>query len=152
MDHHPNDPLTDLELRLAAWRPNPQELDPDALLFAAGRASARRARLVWPTATACLVMLSALLAGRLALERAQCLALARQLDQRRAPAPPHEAPVPPTAAETAGTEPLPPDSYLIARRALDEGLDAWPICVPGHGPSLPEPPALRARGGDWPVP
>ena len=124
MDTHPDD-LSDLERRLAACAPSQAGLDADALLFAAGRASARHgpARLVRPGLTACLAVLAAALGLWLAAERSERLALAERL-RRPAPAPPPSAtpvqPEPPTADEPG------PNSVLAARRALERGLDAWP--------------------------
>ncbi len=49
-DDYNADDLTDLERRLSSWEPTTEGLDSDALLFAAGRASARPGlgRFVWP--------------------------------------------------------------------------------------------------------
>ena len=52
--------LSELERRLAACTPAMDGLNPDAMLFAAGRASARRgrARIVWPVAFTALSLLT----------------------------------------------------------------------------------------------
>src|SRR5207253_534507 len=118
MDTHtprPDD-LNDLEQRLSAWRPSAAGLDADAMLFAAGRASARRAWLAWPVISACTALLAAALGVWLAAERAERLALVQQIRQQaRVPAP---AP-PVSAADEPPTEEAPaPDSYLAVRRAL----------------------------------
>src|SRR5262249_52883449 len=86
--------LSALEQRLAAWRPSPEGLDADRMLFAAGRASAAgpRARLLWPAAAACLALLSASLGAWLVSERGERLALARQLRQKEAAPAPAPAP------------------------------------------------------------
>ena len=62
MDTHPDD-LSDLERRLAACAPSSAGLDADAMLFAAGRASARRGPSGIPLAglTACLAALAIVL-------------------------------------------------------------------------------------------
>jgi len=59
----PDGELNDLERRLSAWRPAAEGLDPDAVLFAAGRASVRPgpARFAWPALAACLLPGSLLL-------------------------------------------------------------------------------------------
>ncbi len=50
-----SDDLKELEQRLATWSPAKDGLDPDAMLFAAGRASARHGKtwLAWPIASGC---------------------------------------------------------------------------------------------------
>src|SRR5438552_19059242 len=80
MSPHP-DNLKDLERRLAACAPATGGLDADAMLFAAGRASARRgaARFVWPALTASLAALVVVLGIRLANERSERLALVQRL-------------------------------------------------------------------------
>jgi hypothetical protein len=121
--------LRELERRLSAWEPSPERLDADALLFAAGRASARPglSRYVWPALTACLTGLSVALAVALVVERSERLHLAKQLHQQ-SPVP-AVAPSPPSdndAIEFRSDDEVAPDSYLASQRALDKGLDAWP--------------------------
>jgi hypothetical protein len=130
MDTHPHRPddVSDLERRLAACEPSAAGLDADAMLFAAGQASARPGarRYLWPALAAAFAALAGLLAVGLTVERGERLALARQLQPRPAdsfptPPPPADgAPEPPTAGDAA------PDSVLAAHRALQQGLDAWP--------------------------
>jgi hypothetical protein len=125
----PHSPLADgedlkaVERRLSAWRPADDGLDADAMLFAAGRASARpgRGRFVWPALAACLALTSAGLGVGLVHERAERMALARQIQiSTPVPAPAIVLPRPPA------DEPVAPDSYLASQRALEDGLDAWP--------------------------
>src|SRR5262249_56763625 len=78
----PDGDLNDLERRLSGWRPAPEGLDPDAVLFAAGRASAQPNRFAWPALAACFAVLAAALGGWAASERSERLALARLLQQR----------------------------------------------------------------------
>jgi hypothetical protein len=126
--HRPDD-LKDLEQRLSSWRPAADGLDPDAMLFAAGRASARPgpARLVWPALTALLSVLSVVLGLWLTAERSERQALARQLREHQS-VPVHEPPAAPVAdvVPTESDEPA-PDSYFVSHRALEQGLDAWPL-------------------------
>jgi hypothetical protein len=148
------DKLTDLERRLAACEPSAAGLSADAMLFAAGRASARPgpARFVWPALSAGLAVLAAALGAWLAAERAERIALAERLRQPApapsvAPAPPPViVPEPPTPGEP------PTSSVLAARRALEQGLDAWPPAAATYvdtpGPRPPEPPVLRAGPPD----
>jgi hypothetical protein len=146
MDANSED-LSGLEKRLAGWVPAPDGLDADALLFAAGRASARRgrSRLAWPAAALCLGLLAAGLGVGLARERAERLALARRLEQR----PAERAPAPRPAPEGPGDldhGPLAPDSYLAGRRALERDPDGWqpPRGTTRPAPAVPERPTLRA--------
>jgi hypothetical protein len=138
------DDLSELERRLSGWRPASAGLDADAMLFAAGQAAARRgpARLVWPALTLSLVALATALGAWGASERSERLALAEQL---RRPATEPADPSPPAVPWTGPTaDELPPDSLLAARRALEQGLDAWPPrrLVPTR-PALPEAPVLE---------
>jgi hypothetical protein len=140
MDTHHPDELRDFERRLSGWRPAPEGLDPDAMLFAAGRASARAGagRWAWPAAAAALAVLAAALGGWAAVERSERLALARQLETVT-PAPAPEA----APADAAPAEEPPPDSYLAARRVLERGIDAWPPPVVARaGPPEPPPPEV----------
>jgi len=150
MDTHPDD-LSEMERRLGACAPAADGLDADAMLFAAGRASARPgpARFVWPALTTCLAALAVGLGAWLAVERAERLSLAERLRQPApapVPSPLPAPPEPPTADEPA------PNSFLAARQALEQGLDAWPPApVPAAGPPgplPPDPPVLRVGRPD----
>jgi hypothetical protein len=144
MDTHPDD-LSDLERRLAGCAPASAGLDVDAMLFDAGRASARpgAVRFLWPGLAACLAALATALGVWLAAERAERLALAERLRQPSPVAPP---PSPAPSEPPTADEPR-PDSVLAARRALERGLDAWPPApVPrddSPGPPPPDSPVLR---------
>ncbi len=133
MDTHSQRPddLKDVECRLAAYAPSETGLDADAMLFAAGRTSARPgpARFIWPALTLCLVTVALVLGVWLVTERAERLELAQQLQQTQPR--PHPSSLPtsspaeaPTEART-GNEPM-PNSLLAGHRALEHGLDAWP--------------------------
>jgi hypothetical protein len=144
---HPRpDDLNAVERRLAGWQPAGDGLDPDAMLFAAGRASARAGagRFAWPAVAACLAGVTAVLGVWLAAERAERLALAEQL-RRQAPAPPPPAPesAPP---ESSPAEQPAPTAYLTIRQRLDKGLDPWPeTALPKVGPPPgPASPVLKA--------
>src|SRR5437868_1881156 len=90
------DDLTDLERRLADWRPDAAGLDPDALLFAAGRASIRPSptRFVWPAIAGCMAVVALGMGGWAVKERTGRLELAA-LMQKSTPV----APAPVTAPE-----------------------------------------------------
>jgi hypothetical protein len=149
--------LNALERRLSAWQPNREGLDTDAMLFAAGRASMRPgpARFAWPVLTALLTGVSVVLGLWLANERDERLILAAQLQLHQYapsvnPAPPPSAGSTPgevLAEQTSHSDELSPDSYLASRRALEEGLDAWPSRIEVRGgppdPSPIDPPILR---------
>lgn len=154
MDTHTDRPedLNALERRLSAWQPESEGLDADAVMFAAGRASVRRgpARFAWPALTALLTVLTVILSLKLASERNERLALVRRLHEGSAAPSVHPSPLPAAnkaPAESSDPEELPPDSYLASRRALEEGLDAWPSRVVVRGgptdTSSREPPILR---------
>jgi hypothetical protein len=117
--------MNDLERRLSGWVPARAGLDADAMLFAAGRASARRgaSRFVWPALTGLLCVAVAVLGVWLAVERGERLALAQQLAQQ-VPAPLPSAPAVPI--EPVSNDAAMPDSYFRSRQALQHGLDAWP--------------------------
>ena len=139
MDAHLPDDLKALEQRLASWGPSRTALNSDRMLFAAGQASARpgKSRLLWPAVAIGLALLSALLGIGLARERAGRLALVRRLSTP----PPARSPVPslprslPLVApdDPVASAALPVTAYLVTRRALEQGPDAWPQ------PSSPEP-------------
>jgi hypothetical protein len=120
---HPDD-LNELERRLAACAPSSAGLDADAMLFAAGRASARpsAARFVWPALTATLAGLAALLGVWLANERSERLALIRQLR----PVPPAVAPYSPPPAEPWAQAESSSLDLLAVHHALEQGRDPWP--------------------------
>jgi hypothetical protein len=154
--HLPQD-MNELERRLSAWQPSSEGLDADAVLFAAGRASVRPGtiRFVWPALTTLLTALAVVLGLFLAEERSERLALVRRL--REQPPAPAVNPLPQPAANPASVEPthsdeLAPDSYLASRRALELGLDAWPIrAVVRAEPSdasVNNPPILTLRQRD----
>jgi hypothetical protein len=148
MDAHARNPddLTDLERRLAGWRPDAAGLDPDAMLFAAGRASVRPGpgRFVWPAVAGCLAVAAVALGGWAAAERKERLALARLLE-KPAPAAPAVAPEP-----SPSPAPPVPGSYLAVTRLIRQDPDAWLARAPaGAPPARPPaaPPTLRA----WPL-
>jgi hypothetical protein len=143
--------LSSLERRLAAWQPSGDGVpaEADRMLFAAGRASAARLRLLWPAAAACLALLAAGLGAWVASERGQRLALARQLQEQG----PHPQPVL-VQREPAAPDPLPPQSYLMLRRAWENDPDGSPPPqAPGPPPGPPPdgPPILQVGQRDrWP--
>jgi hypothetical protein len=129
MDTHSDrqDDLSPLERRLSGWQPASAGLDADAMLFAAGRAAARpgASRFVWPALTGILSVLVVALSAWLAVERSERLSLAEQL-RSQAPvlSPSLVPPVSPTEPTSDDTGMY--DSYLSSRRALNDGLEAWP--------------------------
>jgi hypothetical protein len=143
--------LNNLEHRLTAWQPSSEETlaEADRMLFAAGRASACRMRLLWPATAACLALLAAGLGVWVASEREQRLILTQQLEEREARPRTLVLQVKP-----APSEPLPADSYLVLRRSLENDPDGSPPPVdPSPAPGLlPEgPPILQVGQRDrWP--
>jgi len=144
----PADDLNDLERRLAGWRPSTVGLAPDAMLFAAGRASAQRgkARLAWPILSGCLALAAGVLGVWLASERSERRALVRALEEQHPRPAPANVPAP---NETRPTEPPAPESYLSLRRAWEQHPSDWanrpvpPVRAPKR-PASPERPIPRA--------
>jgi hypothetical protein len=147
MDANPmrSDDMNDLERRLSAWKPAGEGLDDAAMLFAAGRASARQgvARLVWPIVTGCLALTVVALSAGLMSERSQRLALLATLDQQRHEPAPAGTPLPyeePTTGEPAS------DGYLALLKAWErlpaDGTSR--SSAPTRLPPPSEPTILRA--------
>jgi len=140
-----HDDLTDLERRLAACRPSAAGLDPDALLFAAGQAAAARpsaTRFVWPAVACGFAVLSLALGAGLVTERSERIALAERL---RRPSPEVPAPSPLIAPSPQ----LSPDSYLAARRQVEEDANMWLAHHDAPATAVhdvPQPAVLRAWG------
>ena len=159
MDAHsslPDDNLNELEQRLSAWRPGPEGLDPDSMLFAAGRASVRasRGQFVWPTLAGCMTLLAAVLGGWLLTERTERLALAQQLQQRPFAPASALAVAPRPMEEPAAADELPSNGYWATRRMLEQGLDGWPdralVQAPLPGPPPLEPPIPQVgQRNEW---
>jgi hypothetical protein len=136
--------MTELERRLAGWRPASERLDADAMLFAAGQAAGRRGRgwLIWP---ACCLLLAVQAVG-LGLwglsERAERLILAQRLD---APAAHPGVSPPANAIAEPGYQPS-PDDYLHLRRMMEQDpnhlLVGWRPETSGPIAPPPEPAIL----------
>jgi len=121
---HPDD-LKKLEARLANWKPAPEGLDPEAMLFAAGRASAPvgKAWLAWPVACGCLVLTVVALGVRLSAERSERLALLREIQRMSS----ETGLAASSYGETAATTLPGPDSYLVLRREWEHQAGDWSI-------------------------
>ena len=111
-----------LEDMLSRFTPSPGGLDRDAVLFAAGRASARPGR-KWPT-----------LAALLALSQALTLALLV------AGTPPHPEP-PARPAPTVPSEPLIPSPEVV--RDWRSAFDETPYSPPAMDDLVPDEPPLH---------
>jgi hypothetical protein len=156
MDTHSSNPddLKKLEARLASWKPAPEGLDPEAMLFAAGRASARKskARFAWAIVCGCLGLVVAVLAVRLSAERSERLALLRELRQTTS-----ETRLLAASSNENPVTTLPgPDSYLVLRRQWEQQPGEWTArpAEPGEEPKkpgTPDPPILRAWQPGGPV-
>jgi hypothetical protein len=157
MDTRPDD-LNDFERRLAALAPAGAGLDADAMLFAAGRASAQAGLrlLALRVLTAFLALLAVGLGAWGFNERVERMTLAEQLEQAmRQPAaiPPAES-LPRLAPETASADQPGADSVLASHQTLENGLDGLPVMTfdpspPGSVPA--QVPILRARSTEsWP--
>ncbi len=148
-DLRPED-LKALEQRLRSWRPSDQGLDADAVLFAAGRASARRPvvrRFAWPALAAALALAAAGLAVWGALERQERQELLARLNETPSGRPS------PQQQEPAVKPKLNPSSYLaLNARVRSEGVDALVASRPSPGPGTPpgpDEPVLRPWGNDF---
>jgi hypothetical protein len=131
MDTHDAGDLSELERRLSSWKPASEGLNTEAMLFAAGRAAGRTgiARIVWPVLACVMTVLAIGLGVWLESERTERQMLAQQLRQQSpTPRPALTAPSPAVIApiNSPATDELPPESFLVAHRALELGLDAWP--------------------------
>jgi hypothetical protein len=104
--------LSELERRMAAWRPTSRGLDRDRMLYEAGRAAARADGRVhsWRLATAALILMVVGLGGMLMRERSQRHAMEVALAARTRPSR-SASPVPLLSATTA-IEPFAPSSYF----------------------------------------
>jgi len=143
--------LNNLEQRLAAWQPSSEGTvtEADRLLFAAGRASVARLRLLWPAAVASLTLLATGLGVWVASEREQRLILASRLQDLEA-----RPPAVVVQVEPAPSEPLPAQSYLLLRRRLENDPDGSPppgVPEPAPAPPPEGPPILQVGQRDrWP--
>jgi hypothetical protein len=141
------DDLNELERRLASWAPTPEGLNTDAMLFAAGRASARSsgARLVWPVVSGGLALVVVFLGIRLSAERAERLAMLQELDFRLANTPL----APDDATPTHSYAPVATSAYIVLLREWEQRPVEWSMNsrVQGEeppGPTIPEVNILRA--------
>ncbi len=148
---HPNsDELNELARRLSSYSPAAAGLDADAMLFAAGRASALRGRaqMVWWGSTASLITLVVLLSSLLTRERNERLVLAQKLRQVLPVAAPNlPAPVDPSPADDPGWTPV----LIDVHQALEQGRDPWPaqsIMRVETSAAMSYPPVLQPRGLD----
>jgi hypothetical protein len=147
MDIHSSQPddLKKFEARLANWKPAPEGLDPEAMLFAAGRASVRtRARFAWPIVSGCLALTVMALSARLSAERSERQALVREILQASLEGTLASASVPDKQVLIS----LEADSYLVLRQKWEQQGEetVWPKehdQVPKE-PGIPETPVLRA--------
>jgi hypothetical protein len=141
------DDLTDLERRVAGWRPDAAGLDPDAMLFAAGRASVRPSptRFAWPTIAACMAVVALALGGWAAKERTGRLELARLMQQPRP-----VVPAPATIPEPS-PEPPPAGSYFAMSRLVRQDPDAFLARPPSDAGPPVKLPASESPLRAWPV-
>ena len=137
----PPDDASDWERRLAGLAPAADGLDDAAMLFAAGRASARPgpARFFWPA-------LAVVLGVWLAAERSERLELARQL--RAAPAALAPPPSPRRLSIRPGARRTDrPTACSPPARPWSAGLDAWPPRPLAPAEAF-DPPVFRAGQRD----
>jgi hypothetical protein len=148
------DSLTDVERRLAGWQPATGRLDADAMLFAAGRSSARRGRtwLVWPACCLLLALQTAGIAWWGLSERAERVALAQLLREQAVPT--NQAPPPDVMADSR-YQPS-PDDYFHLRQMIEQDpqrlLVSWQSDVPPPIAPPPEPAILTPHARDQLIP
>jgi hypothetical protein len=124
------DDLSDIERRLSGWQPATDQLHADAMLFAAGRAAARRspAAFIWPAACVFLALQAAALGVWGLTEHAGREELASRLRQA------------PEARKPAADEPSGPSyqpssgDYLSMRHALEQDSSDWLSSPAAAGP------------------
>ena len=119
------DRVADIEARLASLRPMPADVDRDALMFEAGRASARRRVRVWQSVSA-VAAIAVVVVGfwpmRLASEPAAHYAEAGPSDSI-------DAPFIPLPADRTEHRPIQASSahyFRIQKVALEHGVEALP--------------------------
>ena len=130
----PTPELTELEEKLRRLAPGEGKLDRDALLYRAGRASARRGWL-WP-AVACVSSLTAAVLGVVLATRPAPAVVERIVyvpAEAHAPAPPTDIPPGELPAYPVALEDLPP-RLRLQERLLLRGLDGL-----GERPPAPAP-------------
>jgi hypothetical protein len=143
------DDLNELERRLSAWQPATTGLAPEAMLYAAGRASVARSKLwlAWPALYVCLALFSLVLSQRLAAERSGRLALIHEL-QKVMPA----TALAQSSLEKPKTRTLTPDSYLALRRQWEEQPEDKAIVSSGEEEATkPSEPATSPIFRPWPL-
>jgi hypothetical protein len=130
----------DIERRLAGWRPEADGLNPDAMLFAAGRATRQSSR-YWPFASAIFAALAIGLGIWGFGEREGRLALIRNHDRRSTPiaAPPDQAPARADPANTPS-----PTGFWSMRRTFEEDPDRWMTARAPESPNAAVPPSGQA--------
>jgi len=142
MQKNDSNELSDLERRLSAHQPSSEGLNTDAMLFAAGQAAARKhpGRFIWPGLTGLTSVAAVIFGLLLTQERAERMLLAQRLQEQTPmpmPTPASSAPASIVPAQIPAVAQLSPDSLRVARRALDRGLDDWPM--------VPEPKSLLSH-------
>src|SRR6516165_4147201 len=143
MDAHTprnEDDVSDVERRLAGWRPGTEGLDADAMLFAAGIAAGRGGwgRMLALTLCGLLAIVALGLGAWGMSERAQRHALVSLLHERApttcAYRATHVAVLPPSAYEPS------PEDYLSMRRRMDEDPAIWLASLEPAAPQALGPP------------
>jgi hypothetical protein len=149
---HNQDDLSDVERRLADWRPAAAGLDADAMLFAAGQATGRRGRgrLLWPALCVLLATQAVMLGAWGLSERSERLALASRLHES---APESSAPPATAVAILPKSSYTPaPDDYFHLRGRTEQDLNRWLTLAhtdaPAPGTPPPEPTIPRAGQRD----
>jgi hypothetical protein len=140
----PTEDLSDLEKRLGRLQPSADGLDAEAMLFAAGRASAHDWR-IWAGAAGLIALLAFGLGVALQVERTERKALVQQLAQRQQSLEPPGLDGPPSPVEPG------PEGYLRLRDlVVEKGIEAWPAERSERAnlePHLPESQILQV--GSW---
>jgi hypothetical protein len=135
-----DDDLNAFERRLAGWQPRSEDLNTDAMLFAAGRAASRRGwrHPIWPALCLLLALQSVGLGLWGASQHAECLALASLLRERSLA--PSSSPVTAVAVlhETSSTPS--PDGYINLRRQMEQDPERWLASLSPRGSQSLEPP------------
>jgi hypothetical protein len=154
MSESTHDPdLSAVERSLAALTPSAGAFDRDALMFTAGRRSARRGW-AWPGAAACSTLAAAVLAAvlifRPAPEPVVRVEVVREVERlpADAPAPPERSPIPvEEAPATPPVSPIPPQGdYLTLRQQVERWGDA---ALPAAPPAVEDKPV---RAGSFELP
>jgi hypothetical protein len=142
------DDLSKLEKRLAEWSPAREGLDPDSMLFAAGRASALSGKswIPWPIVSAALAVMALALGFWASRERSERIALLQAFESRAIDS---GLTVIKENGQAQGNGPQDSYGYLVLRHEWEKQPGDWQVKSSSltrmpNSSVVPEPTILRA--------